>query len=133
MHNFKYDNYCGWYEKEHYLSNYQYCKIIFAPIEDKNNITYDISFFISDYKIDFERLLDAFKQESTGRCGLEGLIWAKNQIIKFEKTIKDKHKHNVKIICRWEDNKRKMVYIHALSKLGYTYNKDKKWLYKIIK
>ena len=55
---------------------------------------------------------------STGKCGVEGLIWAKNGLLEFEKFIK-KEDLKQRIVVRWTDSKRKRVYKHYLEKEGY--------------
>ena len=55
---------------------------------------------------------------STGKCGVEGLIWAKNGLLEFENFIK-KEDLKQRIVVRWTDSKRKRVYKHYLEKEGY--------------
>ena len=55
---------------------------------------------------------------STGKCGVEGLIWAKNGLLEFEKFIK-KEDLKQRIVVRWTDSKRKRVYKHYLEKEAY--------------
>ncbi|UVX98790.1 MAG: hypothetical protein [Bacteriophage sp.] len=56
--------------------------------------------------------------KTTGNCGLEGLIWAKNGLLEFEKFIKKDYLKQ-RIVISWTDNKRKKVYIHYLKRYGY--------------
>ena len=71
---------------------------------------------------------------STGKCGVEGLIWAKNGLLEFENFIK-KEGLKQRIIVRWTDSKRKRVYKHYLEKEGYklTIYYGKEFLIKIYK
>jgi hypothetical protein len=62
----------------------------------------------------------------TGKDGLKGLLWAREQMIQFEHYIKEnikEHNKNHIIFCMWDDNKRRDVYYRGLKDLGYHYDK----------
>jgi hypothetical protein len=107
------DTQYNYYKKEHILSNGQFCEIVFEKIENnKLQSIYEISFCISNnrnYK---------YVNTQTGKCGLEGLLWAKKQIIKFEKYIinKENGKHII-LFCGWKDEKRKNTYYRGLKNI----------------
>lgn len=61
--------------------------------------------------------------KSTGKCGLKGLLFAKEAIIFFEKYVIEKQyytKHCF-ILCFWDDNRRRDIYYRSLKKIGYDY------------
>ena len=67
--------------------------------------------------------------KSTGKCGLEGLFWAKAAIKEFEIFIKEKYPNEmVKIEIFWADQRRFHVYRRGLP--DYQYNQGEKCLYK---
>lgn len=55
---------------------------------------------------------------STGKCGFEGLIWAKNGLTAFEEFIRKDYLKQ-RIVVSWLDSRRKRVYTHYLNKEGY--------------
>jgi len=75
---------------------------------------------------------DVLSDKETGKCGLEGLIWAKKQLIEFEEFIKENKNEDVIISIYWTDNRRRDVYEKALKKNGYEigYRHSCKCLYK---
>lgn len=85
---------------------------------------WNVSFAINNKK---KRIWEWLKGQksmdiTTGTCGLEGLIWAKNGLIAFEKFIKEENPYQKqRIVVAWSDPKRKKVYIHYLKKLGYKF------------
>jgi len=74
--------------------------------------------------------------KQTGKCGITGLLWAKEQMIKFGELISEKHPGQTKkIIVNWDDNRRRRVYEKGLLGLGYEFEFvfEKKALVKKIK
>lgn len=56
----------------------------------------------------------------TGTGEVKFLIWAKNMLLKFEGFICDKHKNEtISIVVEGSDERRYMVYRHALEKYDY--------------
>ena len=72
----------------------------------------------------------------TGKCGLDGLIWAKKMIMEFEKFMNETNYHNEKVavIVGWANNKRRKVYERYLTKVGYNIKmiENKKCLIKYL-
>lgn len=105
------------YYKKHFLSNGQVCEIRFYKDENKNS--YSVGFCVANKK----KYLNAwfFEEKNnisykcSGRCGLEALLWAKNQLALFERFV-DKP---CEILITGEDQKRFRVYKWALEKCGY--------------
>lgn len=56
---------------------------------------------------------------STGHCGLEGLLWAKNKILEFEKWIIANSTDHIQIFVGADDERRLRVYKRGLLKSGY--------------
>ncbi len=95
----------------------------------KKTIYYEITL-----KIQHKRKQNVFLKQ-IGKCGLEGLLWAKNKIIEFEEFIKTKNTDKtIKIVCGWDDNRRRNIYERSLSKLGYSFENlfNKKYLVKTV-
>lgn len=62
--------------------------------------------------------------KSTGKDGLKGLLWAKQNVIDFEEFIKEElDGYTVTIYTQWDDNRRRDTYHRGLSRLGYRYDK----------
>ena len=57
---------------------------------------------------------------TTGKCGLEGLIWARNGLLAFEDFIGGS-KFKQRIVVSWTDSKTKRVYERYLKKIGYRF------------
>ena len=95
---------------------------------------YNVCFVIATKKKHMESILD--NPKITGKAGLEGLIWAKNKMLEFEKYIIDRYPRE-KILMKvdWADNRRRDVYTKALAKHGYImeYRYGSKSLYKELK
>lgn len=112
---------CDVYFKRTKLSNGQLAEILFEETYRVNKfIDYNVVFVIGSKR----KNLNCSKMDScsTGKVGLEGLIWAKKQIIEFEKFIlKSNHKEKVYISVLWSDNRRRKVYERGLKKLGFKY------------
>jgi len=132
----KYEGYYGTYGyfKTHKLKNGQTIIICFHKIEFSKCNEYSIFLAIANKKKHIRQFLseerDVLIGKETGRCGLEGLLWAKNQIIKFEES--DCCKNGDYISTGWDDNRRRDVYIYGLKKLGFVlgYRESRKCLYK---
>lgn len=129
----------GFY-KTNILSNNQTISIYFMKEEMKNGYEYYVVLGIANKKRYLKEFMLGTRDLTsfeTGKCGVEGLLWAKNQIIKFEAFIKDKHYKNelISIVVQWADRRRKKVYIRSLKPLGYRLvNRYGEWcLYKKIK
>ena len=102
------------------LSNGQTIKIVFDERETTKKFYYNIYLVIMDKKkSEFNTTL-----KQTGRCGLEGLLWAKDKIIEFEEFILEKNRCKpIVIYCYWDDNRRRDVYYRGLKNLGYGYSR----------
>jgi len=123
----------GYIEKT-VLSNGQIACIVFQENKYKNFTDYYVMFAIANKKKDIKNWLSSkhnnIDNKQTGRCGIEGLIWAKNKVIEFEKHIKDRHYTNRNIVISWADKKRKDVYVKAMMKLGYKNDTTRACLFK---
>lgn len=117
------------------LSNGQTIGIFFYRNDYNKRYMYYIYLVIANKKkyiwqsVMGQRDVVSFKE--TGRCGLEGLLWAKQQIIDFESS---DHMHLGDMICvSWLDNRRRNAYIYGLTKIGYKVGHidNKKCLYKV--
>ncbi|WCK57178.1 hypothetical protein PP175_28740 (plasmid) [Aneurinibacillus sp. Ricciae_BoGa-3] len=75
---------------------------------------------------------DVLTGKETGRCGLEGLLWAKRMILAFESSIYTKNGELIRV--GWLDNRRRDAYHHGLKKIGFKYGQidNEKCLFKII-
>lgn len=63
------------------------------------------------------------QNERTGRCGLQGVFWAMEQVKELIKLFSEEEKGNKLIIeVGWDDNKRRDMYYRGLSPLGFEYN-----------
>lgn len=127
------DNEAIWYKYDK-LSNNQTIYIAFNEVWYQNFVSFTVILAISNKKKHIKKWLD--EQQSiiegmtTGTCGIEGLLWAKNKILLFEKIVKNSYpRENVQIELSWIDTKRKRVY-KRLEKYGYKYNKQEKILFK---
>lgn len=133
----KIDGYNYGYFKTYKLKNNQTASIFFIREIYSKCTEYHIVFAISNKKKYIKQWLldkkDVLSDKITGTCGLEGLIWAKNEIISFENFIKEREQ-SIVICIGWEDNRRRNVYERALSKYGYkiSYRHNSKYLSKKI-
>ena len=110
--------------------------VLFLGRENLNKtIEWDVRFAISNKRKRIKAWIEEREDldDTTGTCGLEGLIWAKNGILEFEKFIKEYYlkrdkckKHRITIswtdnkrTISWTDNKRKKVYRRYLKRYGY--------------
>lgn len=100
------------------LSNGQTVKIEFQETISWHQYFYNIYLVICTKRKHENKTF----RKQTGKCGLEGLMWARNQIIEFEKYINEKHPSNkITIYTTWDDNRRRNVYERGLRNLGYEY------------
>jgi hypothetical protein len=128
------DNHIYGFYKIDKLSNNQTIGIYFWRNEFSDNKEYQVFLAIVNKKKHIRQFLsgekDILTNKETGKCGLEGLLWGKKQLIEFENSL---YCNNGDIICvYWTDNRRRDIYKHRLSKLGYVigYRELKKCLYK---
>ena len=115
------------YFKTTKLSNNQTISIFFLKEELKRGLEYHVVLAISNKKKYIKQWIfgerDILSDRQTGKCGLEGLLWAKKQIIEFEKfLLEDKYSKDITICVNWLDNRRRKVYEYGLNKLGYSIN-----------
>lgn len=112
------------YFKTYKLSNNQTISIFFIKEELKRGTDYFVVLAIANKKRDIKQWIlgqrDVLSDKETGKCGIEGLLWAKRQIIAFEDFIK--YQKNVTICVSWLDNRRRNVYEYGLKKIGYNIN-----------
>lgn len=130
----------GWqtygYYKTHRLKNNQTIGIYFFKHEFSKYDEHVILLAIANKKKHLRQLIlgekDILTDHETGKCGLEGLIWGKQQIIEFEKS--NHCKDGDYITIYWTDNRRRDVYEHGLKKLGFVmgYRESRKCLHKKI-
>lgn len=109
--------------KQEQLSNGQIIQIKFQETIYKKKITYNVVLAINNKK---KHIYQSDEYVTTGRCGLEGLLWAKKAILDFEKFILEDRKDNkmkIYITVMWSDNRRRNTYIRGLRKDGYTISK----------
>ena len=114
------------------LSSKQVALINFTQNIKEKEYLYSVAFNISNKKRHFVE-----ETISTGRCGLEGLIWAKNKILEFEKwlmedTWRSDSKKKIKIEIKWADQRRRKVYMWAMTRHGYKFDPYQKRIFKII-
>ena len=115
------------------LTNGQTIYIGFKDSEYYNCVGYFVIAAIANKKKHIRNWLNGemnpIELKGTGKCGLEGLFWAKRMIKEFEIFIKEKHPNElVKIEVFWADQRRFRVYKRGLP--DYAYNQSRKCLYK---
>ena len=111
------------FTKQHQLSNGQVILMEFEETGFKKKIVYNVVLTISNKK---KRLSDYDENKTTGKCGLEGLLWGKRTILDFEKYIlkeKSYDKRKIYIEVMWSDNRRRNAYIRGLKSNGYNISK----------
>jgi len=134
----RYEGYYGsfGYYKTHKLTNGQTIIICFNKFELSKSNEYSIYLAIANKKKHLRQLIlgekDILTDHETGKCGLEGLLWAKKQIVEFEKFIYCKNGDYISVY--WTDNRRRDVYEYGLRKLGFVvgYRDGRKCLSKKI-
>ena len=120
------------YYKRTKLSNNQTAWIFFAKSESHKIDEYHVMFAIAKKKRDIYNWLfgesNNISLKQTGMCGIEGMIWAKNQMLLFEEWIS----HPCIIIVMGEDKRRQQIFKKALVKHGYRYDGYKNAMFKKI-
>ena len=101
------------------LSNNQTIEFKFWSYNDKNIYTLSMEIF-SKRKRKSKSFLD-----TTGKCGLEGLLLARLVLICFIDFIKEStNKQTItKIVIYGSDSRRTKIYKYYLNKLGFTYKR----------
>jgi len=116
------DNQSYGYFKMDKLSNGQTIAIYLFKYECKSYNEYSVFVAIANKKKHIKQLIneqrDILSNKETGRCGLEGLLWAKKQLLDFENS--EFCKNDDVIVIQWTDNRRRNVYEYGLKKYGYT-------------
>lgn len=54
------------------------------------------------------------------KAGMYGLLFAYNAIKEFEKYIVSQYDYKIRMRCYWGDSRRRNIYEHYLSKIGYS-------------
>ena len=131
------DTIYGYYGSEK-LSNNQTISIFFLHEYKLGKIDYAVVLAISNKKKHINEWLtgkrDVLSDQETGKCGIEGLLWAKRKLIEFEEHISWRSEQ-ITINIDWTDNRRKRVYERGLLTLGYTsgFRLGRKCLFKKLK
>jgi hypothetical protein len=113
------------YQSRKKLNSGQTVAIFFVKEERSRSTDYHILLLIANKKRDINDFIlekrDVLTDKITGRCGLEGLFWAKRMLLKFEDMIAQKYcgEKEVCIVINATDSRRKKVYIQSLKKYGY--------------
>lgn len=130
------DNRSHGYFKIDKLSNGQTIAIYLFKYSKSDSNDYSVFVAIANKKKHIKQLIneqrDILTDKETGRCGLEGLFWAKKQLLEFEES--DNCQNGDGIVIYWTDNRRRDVYTYGLKKYGFAarYIYGKKCLYKIV-
>lgn len=118
MKSYRADGYTNYYDTT-VLPSGQTIRIEFLQYWSNDKYFYNIYLVISHKRKQAEFTYN----QTTGKDGLLGLLWAKRKIIEFEEFIKTEHERiPVIIFCYWTDNRRRNVYERGLSSIGYKYN-----------
>lgn len=123
----KLEGYSYGYYNTYKMTNGQTASIFFLEYDLKRGVEYSVVFAISTKKKHIREWLigerDILTNENTGKCGVEGLLWAKKQITSFEEFIKKRSFYKEITICiYWSDSRRRNVYTRTLGKIGYEVN-----------
>lgn len=123
----KHNGYSYGFYNTYKMTNGQTASIFFLEHDLKRGVEYSVVFVISTKKKHIKEWLmgerDILTNENTGKCGIEGLLWAKKQLTAFEEFVQRRNFHNEITICiYWSDNRRRNVYAHTLGKIGYEVN-----------
>lgn len=130
------DNDSYGYYKTHKLSNNQTIGIYLFRQENISNNEYYVLVLLANKKKYIKEFIneqrDILSDKETGKCGLEGLLWAKRQLIEFEESRYCKNGDIISI--GWTDNRRRDIYKYGLKKYGYIIGNryGRKCLYKKI-
>lgn len=118
---FRHSDSSGYYQVSQ-LENGQTIKIVFDRTYTKKRTEYFIILVIANKKRHIKQWFlgerDILSLNQTGRCGLEGLLWAKKQIESFEKLLREKDEKFF-LYLQWSDNRRRNVYVRGLKSLNY--------------
>lgn len=109
------------------LSNGQAITIFFMEERTSRGIEYNVALLIANKKKHIREWImgtrDVLSDKSTGKCGLEGLMWAKRRLAEFEVYIHDRFpdrtKRSITMVIYPSDTRRKRAYVHGLKKSGY--------------
>ncbi|MBP1308968.1 hypothetical protein JOD82_001988 [Paenibacillus sp. 1182] len=121
------DVFCG-YSAKGVLSNGQTICMFFVQHRTYQDLEFSVILAIANKKKHIREWIlgtrDVLSDKSTGKCGLEGLIWGKTMLSAFEKNLKKEYPNGkdqgkVTIIIYPTDSRRKKVYTHGLKKNGY--------------
>lgn len=110
------------YYKMKLMKNKQTAGIFFHRSYYKDETHFDVGFAVANKKKDVKAWYVGegdLTLNQTGKCGLEALTWAKQQIIEFENYIKEKYSGKKSICVGWDDSKRKRVYLRGLQGLDF--------------
>lgn len=131
MDKFLYDQEQDCFYIYHIFSNKQIGYMGFQlahPSDDtKNYLEINTILAIADKKKHIKRWTEGKENPlelvSTGKCGLEGLLWAKKTLFLFEEKIQNYAKRysydRINIYFNGADKRRFQVYFKALNKYGY--------------
>lgn len=114
------------YFKRTKLSNGQLAEIVFEETYHRDRFAdYNVVFVIGSKRKNLN--CSKFDHMTTGKVGIEGLLWAKKQILEFEEYILDRFpkerypNEKVYISVGWSNNRRRNVYERGLKHLGFKY------------
>lgn len=133
-------NYKGdyWYEYIT-LSNGQTAAIIFDRYDTAKVVYYYVMFAIGSKRkhVDawlFSQAANDLDCNTTGKCGIEGLIWAYTKLQEFENVSRiDNNSKEVRIIIQGSDSRRFRIYEHFLKRLGYIKRLEQKYGWCLVK
>lgn len=112
----------GYYAQTKF-SNGQTGIIFFKKEKLKDCVEFNVIFGISNKKKYIKQwMLGEKDMESyvTGKCGIEGLIWAKNTLLQFEEFLSKRYNHS-RIVVIGSDSRRKRIYRRYLEREGYRF------------
>lgn len=127
MNGFEWDSKGNAYRKRHKLSNGQYCEVRFYKNGSDYETIYYVAFAVANKKKNLsgwfaETRDNNITLKSTGRCGLEALVWCYHAITEFEQGLSEQvsaSNWKIKLAIIGEDHRRFQMYEKALSKKGY--------------
>lgn len=127
----QYHNYqgCCWYDDYTKLSNNQTAGIAIIRNDLCRDYEWCVLFAIANKKkkvSDYFHGICDLETEITGKCGMEGLIWAYHEIEEFIEILESRHREGHtgevrrnKIVVEAADSRRFRVYEHFLKRLGF--------------
>lgn len=110
------------------LSNGQVISIFFIQNYTSQGIEFSVLLVIANKKRHIREWLlgikDVLSDRSTGKCGLEGLLWGKKKLKMFEEYLKDNRGRygkgrKISIVIYPTDSRRRRVYAFGLKNMGY--------------